>query len=205
MPLRERLERRRADVSGCFAIDAGRAQQVPRKRGHRRLAVRPGDRQHLGARTIAHLPREQLDIAQHRHRARERFAHDRLFERKSGADAQQIDSLQQRCAERSRDDFDAPSEIARARRRDTRVRDSGHPALRAHPTRDGQSGVSEPEHEHALAEERHGLGSRQGLEGRLAHHSRHLSFSVESPNSTSIIVMIQKRTTTWLSFQPSSS
>ena len=36
----------------------------------------------------------------------------------------------------------------------------------------------------------------------LAHH---LSLSVESPNSTSIMVMIQKRTTTWLSFQPSSS
>src|SRR4029079_17363300 len=31
------------------------------------------------------------------------------------------------------------------------------------------------------------------------------SFSVESPNSTSIIVMIQKRTTTWFSFQPFNS
>ncbi len=33
----------------------------------------------------------------------------------------------------------------------------------------------------------------------------HLSFSVERPNSTSSIVMIQKRTTTWFSFQPLSS
>ena len=40
---------------------------------------------------------------------------------------------------------------------------------------------------------------KQEREGRLAHH---LSFSVERPNSTSIMVMIQKRTTTWLSFQP---
>ena len=44
--------------------------------------------------------------------------------------------------------------------------------------------------------------SRKKRESWLAHH---LSLSVESPNSTSIMVMIQKRTTTWLSFQPSSS
>lgn len=31
------------------------------------------------------------------------------------------------------------------------------------------------------------------------------SFNVESPTSTSIIVMIQKRTTTWFSFQPFNS
>ncbi len=33
----------------------------------------------------------------------------------------------------------------------------------------------------------------------------YLNFSVESPTSTSIIVIIQKRTTTWFSFQPFSS
>jgi hypothetical protein len=33
----------------------------------------------------------------------------------------------------------------------------------------------------------------------------HLSFKVDNPKSTSIIVMIQKRTTTWFSFQPLSS
>jgi hypothetical protein len=32
--------------------------------------------------------------------------------------------------------------------------------------------------------------------------ARHRSFNVESPNNTSIMVMIQKRTTTWFSFQP---
>jgi hypothetical protein len=31
------------------------------------------------------------------------------------------------------------------------------------------------------------------------------SFSVDSPTSTSIIVMIQNRTTTWFSFQPFNS
>jgi len=33
----------------------------------------------------------------------------------------------------------------------------------------------------------------------------HLSLSVESPKRTSIMVMIQKRTTTWFSFQPFNS
>ena len=37
----------------------------------------------------------------------------------------------------------------------------------------------------------------------LAFHQR--SFSVERPTRTSIIVMIQNRTTTWFSFQPFSS
>jgi len=37
----------------------------------------------------------------------------------------------------------------------------------------------------------------------LNHSQR--SLSVESPKSTSIIVMIQKRTTTWFSFQPFNS
>ena len=37
----------------------------------------------------------------------------------------------------------------------------------------------------------------------LVDHQR--SFSVDKPTRTSIIVMIQKRTTTWFSFQPLSS
>ena len=36
-------------------------------------------------------------------------------------------------------------------------------------------------------------------------HGDHLSFSEESPTRTSIMVMIQKRTTTWFSFQPFNS
>ena len=35
--------------------------------------------------------------------------------------------------------------------------------------------------------------------------SHYLSFSVASPTNTSSIVMIQKRTTTWVSFQPFNS
>ena len=36
-------------------------------------------------------------------------------------------------------------------------------------------------------------------------HRRQRSFSDESPTRTSIMVMIQKRTTTWFSFQPFNS
>jgi len=34
---------------------------------------------------------------------------------------------------------------------------------------------------------------------------RYLNFKVDKPTRTSIIVMIQKRTTTWFSFQPFNS
>ena len=40
---------------------------------------------------------------------------------------------------------------------------------------------------------------------QLLAFSHQRSFSVESPKRTSIIVMIQKRTTTWFSFQPFNS
>jgi hypothetical protein len=38
-----------------------------------------------------------------------------------------------------------------------------------------------------------------------ASFSHHLNFNVDKPTSTSIMVMIQKRTTTWFSFQPFNS
>ena len=41
------------------------------------------------------------------------------------------------------------------------------------------------------------------FQGFLLAHQR--SFSVDSPTRTSIMVMIQKRTTTWFSFQPFNS
>ena len=47
-----------------------------------------------------------------------------------------------------------------------------------------------------------GLGVT-GLSVADRRHQR--SFSVESPNSTSSMVIIQKRTTTWFSFQPFNS
>ena len=61
------------------------------------------------------------------------------------------------------------------------------PAQRA-PARHRETGLTEPEDENVFAR-------------KFAHRS----FSVDSPNSTSMMVMIQKRTTTWVSFQPLSS
>src|SRR5204862_7820731 len=92
--------------------------------------------------------------------------------------------------------------VARARRCRARVGDAHPGAAALAPARDREAGVAETEDEQPLAGERDARGPGQELECGLAHH---LSLSVERPKSTSIMVMIQKRTTTWLSFQPSSS
>mgnify|MGYP006142415379 CR=1 FL=1 len=63
-------------------------------------------------------------------------------------------------------------------------------------------GVAQAQDQYPQASQVAGSRSGEKREGRFAHH---LSLSVDRPKSTSIMVMIQKRTTTWLSFQPSSS
>ena len=93
-------------------------------------------------------------------------------------------------------------EISQARRRGSRVGRAHSPPFALHPARSREPTVSEPEHEDVLPFQGKGSGRLENREGRVAHH---LSLRVDSPNSTSIMVMIQKRTTTWLSFQPSSS
>ena len=62
------------------------------------------------------------------------------------------------------------------------------------PSDDGESGVSRTQNKYFLVMPVH-----------LAASSSQRSFKVDSPNKTSIIVMIQKRTTTWFSFQPFNS
>ena len=51
------------------------------------------------------------------------------------------------------------------------------------------------------------FGLLEPQSGAIAHELDHLqrSFSEDRPTRTSIIVMIQKRTTTWFSFQPFNS
>jgi hypothetical protein len=72
-------------------------------------------------------------------------------------------------------------------------------------TQENPSGVP-----HVLAETAHMTQERFSVssvscvvKGFLLSHQR--SFRVERPTRTSIIVMIQKRTTTWFSFQPFNS
>src|SRR5258706_6486242 len=144
------------------------------------------------------LPSEELDIAEHRDRARQRLADQRRVERQSWADASEINAFEQCRGERPQVHITAKASW----RRGTRIGDAHARAMVLGPARNRKPGVAESQHEQALAREMHSLGPRQELECGLAHHR---SLSVESPNSTSIMVMIQKRTTTWLSFQPSSS
>ena len=77
----------------------------------------------------------------------------------------------------------------RVRWRGARVGDADVRAMARKPARERQPGESETEHDDVAAFEVHVSAVS----------------SVERPNSTSSIVMIQNRTTTWFSFQPASS
>ena len=146
------------------------------------------------------MPGKKLDVADDRDALPQCSLHQVLGERESGTEAQQVDTLQQRRAERA--GMQLAREIISSRRRFARVGDAHRAALMFYPARDREPGVAEAEHKNPPARESDRLGSRQQVEEGLSHHR---SLRVESPNRTSIMVMIQKRTTTWLSFHPSSS
>ncbi len=194
LPSHYGLEHRRRDIAGHLGVDARALQQVAGERGDRAFAIGAGHCEHRHA----VFPGEQLDIAQQRDRARQRLADQRRVERQSWADASEINAFEQ-----CRREWPQAHITGKAsRRRGTRIGDAHARSVVLGPARNRKPGVAESQHEHAFAREMHSLGPRQELESGLAHHR---SLSVESPNSTSIMVMIQKRTTTWLSFQPSSS
>ena len=169
---------------------------MPGERGHGAFAIGAGHRQYLGP----VLPGEELDVAQHRNPPSSGFHDQRLAQRQAGAHAHHIRRVEQAQVERSA--MQLARVVGRARWGGAGVGDARLAALPLHPAGDRESGVAEPEHQHAQAAKRPRRGSLEQRESGLAHH---LSLSVDSPNSTSIMVMIQKRTTTWLSFQPSSS
>ena len=73
-------------------------------------------------------------------------------------------------------------------RGDTAVRRTHMRALHLQLAQHGQAGLTETQHQHGFVFE-----------------SVHLSLRVANPINTSSIVMIQKLTTTWVSFQPFSS
>ena len=135
-----------------------------------------------------------------------RGAQERLAERKARTRNDRVHALQERRvegAERAQLGRAESLPRAEARARVSAARSRAPPSRRASaPT---ESPVSpRPRHEHALAcQRRVWRGLRQELEWRGSRIIA--SFSVDSPNSTSIIVMIQKRTTTWFSFQPFNS
>ena len=176
--------------------EPGGTAKRARERGDGRLAVRAGDRDHflLGRQ----LAREELDVAGElralRHRGRNRW----MILGHAGTDRHEIRAFEGRSREWPRDDAHSRqcgSELCRERRRRPSVRDTHvGTSCREMP---GERVPGEPEPEH------------DGVASRIIHRARpsfiYRSFSVERPKRTSSIVMIQKRTTTWFSFQPLSS
>ena len=72
------------------------------------------------------------------------------------------------------------------RRRIARIGNRQAGALAFQPAQRRETGITQPQHQYLFVFE----------------CQCHLSFSVDSPSSTSIMVIIQKRTTTCVSFQP---
>ncbi len=192
----ERIEHGRRDVAGHFAVNAGAAQQVTGECGHGALTVGAGHGKHR--RTV--FPGEKLDVAEHRNAARQGLAHERLGERQTRTDADEVHVGEQRRRESTEPQI--ALQLVTPRRCNARIGDPHERAAALGVARDREPGIAKTEHQHPPALQRHGRRLRQQVTSGLAHHR---SLSVERPKSTSIMVMIQKRTTTWLSFQPSSS
>ena len=89
------------------------------------------------------MPGKKLDVADDRDVQLQCFLHQGVGERESGTEAQQVDALQQRRAERA--GMQLAREITSSRRRFARVGDAHRAALMFYPTRDREPGVAEAE------------------------------------------------------------
>ncbi len=185
----QRVEHRRSDVAGDFAIRVCLPRHRTGKRRDRALAV--GARHGDGSRApLRRRLGEQLDIADHLYPGDGCAPHARLRWGHSGTDSNEVDSGEAFLAERSaigRDARERAPQIGEARRRRARIGDAHVCTAARQPLRHRQACVTQTEHQHLSARE------------------THRSFKVDRPNSTSIMVMIQNRTTTCDSFQPESS
>ena len=185
----QRVEHGFANVAGDDGREPGGPGERAGQRSHRRLAVRARDRDHLRVRR--QRAREELDVADELRAARNRRRDERLILGNAGADRDQVGTRDGRRAERAGQHAnigELRAEPVRERWRGPRVRDpDGRPARCEMPC---ERVPGEPKAEH------------DSVAIRVGHQR---SFSDESPNSTSSIVMIQNRTTTWFSFQPFSS
>jgi hypothetical protein len=125
--------------------------------------------------------REQFDVTEHAGAGSERALHVRLGEGQAGADRDQVHALEtflpQRTA-RGGNRRERAAQGRKPRRLGARIGDANARAAAHQPLCHRQSRVAQAEHQ------------------RLSARETHRSFNVESPNSTSIMVMIQKRTTT---------
>ncbi len=184
-----------ADVAGNDRREPGGAAKRAGERRHRRFPIGPCDSQHF-------LPRrqrtgEQFDVTDEWDAARGRFRDRRLILGDAWTDCDQIGLVEQRRGERAgRERYLGPcsEKTLPERRRGTRVGHADPCACGGEIARHRKSGEPETQHNCVLSLQVH----------RLAHH-RQRSLSEDNPNRTNNIVMIQKRTTTWFSFQPFNS
>ena len=93
--------------------EAGRARERAGERGHRRLAVRSGDREHFLRRR--QRAREELDVADELDAARNGSRDGRLVLRDAGADRDQVGAGERRLGERARSSAAHPGSAAASR------------------------------------------------------------------------------------------
>jgi hypothetical protein len=163
------------------------------------LAVGAGDgRQTGGVALLAQHRqrlREELDLAGDRQAAGERRCMKGRavadLDRQARTPGQQVGVGQQRVAQRPPDEAGRRHVVLQAGqlRRQLPGVDDGHPcAAKRRPAGHRQTRLAQPDDQH--------MASGQIEQLQLFGHRVHRSFSDDRPNSTSIIVTIQKRTTT---------
>jgi hypothetical protein len=192
----QRVEHRQADVARDQRLETCAATQGTGHLRNRALAIGAGDREDLRSRQRQLFgpgrngDSEQLDVPDHADASGDRSLDLGLGERHAGTRGDEVRVAEARRTERAEIDGQlrelAPHRID-AGRLGAGIGRAHVSAVRRQPADHGHAGGAEAEDENALA-------------GDV-----HRSFSVDSPNRTSIIVMIQNRTTTWFSFQPFSS
>jgi hypothetical protein len=170
---------------------AGGTAQRARERSDGCLAVRPGDCQHLLVRR--QRARKELDVAHQLDPARFCLRDCGSAAVDAGTDRDQVDIIEMRAREWTRQQGRIGQRLRQSRskrRRRSRVGYAHPRPLRRQMASEREAGLSQPQHDR--------------IAPRVSHRA-HRSFNEDRPNSTSSMVMIQKRTTTWFSFQPLSS
>ncbi|CFO00707.1 Uncharacterised protein [Bordetella pertussis] len=208
--IHQRGQRGGADIAGRARAHPACLDQLPGQRGDGGLAIGASDRQH--ARTIlsgfgqaGQRAGEQLDLAHHFHVALtgllQQFAGRRLVRHQSRAQHDLRHTVEQVRGEllaAAQPVFDRGIGQRRLQRGQpsrlrARVRHAQGRTLAGVPARGGHARLAQSEDQ----------DKRCGGTGGFSRI--HRNFSVERPTSTSIMVMIQNRTTTWVSFQPPTS
>ena len=168
------------------------------QRGGRCLAVAAADRQNSGiGQQGTHALGEEFDFGNHRQATRQSLLHHGFRERDAGRNGDEFDPFKQGHEKRARQQLRRGD--GGAQRGDVgRIRPAvGNPQaspLSRQPARHRQPGFAKAENEDGFA-----------LEHHFTFHGSQRIFRVDKPTSTSMMVMIQNRTTTLVSFQPPSS